>query len=387
MKTTAGLMVVGSVLGVFLAACCGGAGSKIKEAESATAEGRYDEAIAIYEQVLVEHPDSEKATLVPKAIEDTMLAKADSLFASGDFLAAGRAFGELADRFPDAVNRTSDVPSGTGLARAHTFSVHVDSGPTEGALDDLHGLWSTGSGPFKEVVGTWLCENRTGFPQYKICSDVSTDVLGSPAVEVFTRFEEMERSCNAVTRLKDVCGSEVDLEIAAIVGAADIEALGQRIDDAKDKYLCPNADMVRQMLSKEEPRLNVKERPNAPPSGWWPLWVSEENPMKSMVILASITIASKEKKEALAEFLFDLFRWKKNATVEQEALEALMVAQDELWVVFIQFSYALREDGDFLTGVVSGANANRELPAAYSSVDSALAKMDEVCDGWLLPPK
>ena len=134
MKTKmAGLMVVGSVLGVFLAACCGGAGSKIKEAESATAEGRYDDAIAIYEQVLVEHPDSEEAALVPKAIEDTMLAKASSLDIGGRYDEAIDVYEELASRRPDgegAAKAQSTLPK-IEMKRAEQFAA---AGNRRGAL-------------------------------------------------------------------------------------------------------------------------------------------------------------------------------------------------------------------------------------------------------------
>jgi len=223
MKTkTAGsmMLVVGSAMGVVLVACCCGASMDFRKADKAASEGRYDEAIVIYEQILAENPDNENGTRASKGIEDTLLVQADHLFAEGEYAEAGRVYRHMTERFRGSGSRKDEVEAGDSLFQAQIFAIHVDNGPSDAAFDEVYAVWSEEEGAFKAAVAEWLCDNRADFPAYTTCRDVDPDVADMTIDVVRDRVTNTEEACSRLQRLSGVCGGDFATEITDMTGEA-----------------------------------------------------------------------------------------------------------------------------------------------------------------------
>ena len=250
MKPT--LLVVGSALGLFLAACCcGGTGWDIRKAEKAAAEGRYDEAITIYEQILVEHPDSKKAPEVSDAITEAMIARTGALWGASEWENAGRSYLEVTGRFADPGEAADAIwgATGTNVVLAADYVLFLDDGMTDENLEGM-AIWLKDQRELlpeglRDDASGWLCGHRAEFHAYSTCRDVNPDIANldqiDPAagvadgeivapMEATERLDEAEAACSRLALLVSVCEGEDRDEIEAIVNSGALGELKANVD-------------------------------------------------------------------------------------------------------------------------------------------------------------
>lgn len=236
------LIIIAVVTGLMITCCCSCSGSKVAQAESAVAEGRYDEAIVLYEQVLVEHPDSEEAIQAPEAITDVMIARTGALYTAEEWKKCGRSYLEVADRIGDLGEAMTRVREATGT-NAHHAGLYVaimDEGATDENFDfavdwlETMGL-SADEGP-RTAITEWLCGHRDEFPAYQVCRGITTETASRPIEDAMAAFQEAEAACERVGMLADVCDGEVAEELVALVRSPALAELRTGIDARQNEW-------------------------------------------------------------------------------------------------------------------------------------------------------
>lgn len=92
------------------------------------------------------------------------------------------------------------------------------SKPTDETLDAMLTFHAEHSGPFREEVGTWVCEHRTEFSAWGRCRKVSPELssmIDGGISKTYARYEKGASACRRVEPLKHLCSADVVREITA----------------------------------------------------------------------------------------------------------------------------------------------------------------------------
>lgn len=248
-----------------LAAGCNPAGSKYEEADAFVAEGKYDEAIAAYEQVSAEWPDSPEAQSVPKAVEKTLVSKITAGAEADDVDGALEAHAALlkargsngpddadkplvvlasqrngADDF-DAVGQIYRVlvkahggeiidddfkkEGGFALTEAVAYSIRKDM-EDDRSFEVMLGIAgsSHASDALKKAATSWICGRTDKIPGLAGCSAASPTIDGEEdLIAARARLSLVDGQCSNAEKFKGICGDDLNGRIDAAVGGPVVQ--------------------------------------------------------------------------------------------------------------------------------------------------------------------
>lgn len=253
---------------------CDSAAKQLKQGDALAKEGKFEEAINIYEAIATNFPDDPDREKVRKAVQAALFGKAQA--ASGDLSQVIAVHGELVENHrksetelpnPDpidallmdlaaakyaehdfaavaAVQDTLNAGHGTaaagmlkgkskGLVWAVKFVEADTNGGTSAAavMNDVRGSIDVSS-ELREAAAGWLCERKDLLPGISECGSVDPDVAGIAMTDAKERLHTVEDACKMVATYKGACGDEWDATVDGMLEAEGLVALRANVATA-----------------------------------------------------------------------------------------------------------------------------------------------------------
>ena len=194
--------------------------ARFQEAKALADGGRYDEAVAAYDDVAAKWPESPEAKQVPEAVKVAMRATTEERLAAGDWEGAYVSAGAFNRRFPNA--RDEQSPAALAVLE---WKATLKLGLTDLAFAYLAAK-SGGDAPYNVAMREDLCVHLTEFPAWRTCASLPTD---PSTVASLTVLAEASEACHRVADARALCpGAAADF--AKLV---EVPALDARIADIK----------------------------------------------------------------------------------------------------------------------------------------------------------
>lgn len=199
---------------------CNPKAAKLRAAADLVDAGRYDHAVAAYDDIAARWPGTDTATEARAGAQTALIGRTRALYDRGDPVAAGRSLHDLSARATQAVaERQAAEAIGPGVVAAARCTTLVDGPRTDDALERVYtDVLSNTDAPVQiaDLCRTWACDGRAEFPAYTACA---IDPQSVPRPERASQAVQSTGACDELVRLGCEPGIQAELEAMADVAA------------------------------------------------------------------------------------------------------------------------------------------------------------------------